>query len=120
MTPLLASPDFTGFTEDLVCYGSWIISAALCFAAFVFAFPRRTRAVSGWLALGCMILWPVSALALAAEVAALHSHGESLWQRGDPFWRDAFLFCAPMVVALAVYYLARRGLKRNREIVPAT
>jgi hypothetical protein len=119
MTPSIAAADFTGFTPFLVASFAWAMAALLSIGALILAFPARTRTVSAWLALGCVIAWPVCIMALLSEVAVLHSRGEHLWQKGDPFWRELLLVCLPMIIAAAGLTLSRKPPKPRLFILDA-
>jgi MFS family permease len=111
MRPILASPDFTGFEQGMVQFYSWLIAAAFSLVALVLVFWRRTREASMLFAVGSMLFSVISGLALASFASVLHDHGESIWQAGDPIWRDMVVFFAPLIVAVVVCYLGRRTLK---------
>jgi hypothetical protein len=101
MTPMLASPDVSGFTEFIKAYCFLIFAAALTVTALMLAIPRRTQIVSGRLATGCVIYWSVSGFAVLVNVESIHSGG------------DVFLGCVLTVVAAAVFYSERRLLRRH-------
>jgi len=111
MSPILASPDFTGFKEGMLQFYSWLITAALSLVALILVFWRRTRGASIPFALGSMLVFVISGLALASFASAMHYHGESIWQAGDNIWRDMVVFFAPLVVALVAFCVGLRSRK---------
>jgi hypothetical protein len=115
MTPIIADGTFAGVTEALAMYTCWVIAVALSFGSLILACAKRTRVVSSWLAVGCMIVWPMVPVAFISLALELHSHGKPLLSEGDSVWTAVIGACAPILVALAVYSFDKRRLKRNRE-----